>query len=54
MYLCKKNSIDYQILKAINVFGYGSVFVPTDFLSLGSRQAVDVTLNRLIRKGIIQ
>lgn len=49
-----KNSIDYQILKAINTLGYGSVFVPTDFLNLGSRQAVDIALHRLVRKGIIR
>lgn len=47
-------SIDSQILEAINVRGYGSVFVPTDFLDLGSREAVDVVLHRLVRKGTIR
>jgi Family of unknown function (DUF6088) len=47
-------SIDSQILEAINVRGHGSVFVPTDFLDLGSREAVDVVLHRLVRKGIIR
>ena len=47
-------SIDSQILKAINTRGYGSVFVPTDFLDLGSREAVDIVLHRLVRKGTIR
>jgi hypothetical protein len=47
-------SIDSQILEAINVRGHGSVFVPTDFLDLGSREAVDVVLHRLVRKGTIR
>jgi hypothetical protein len=34
--------------------GLGSVFVPSDFLHLGSRQAIDVVLHRLTRKGIIR
>jgi len=28
--------------------------IPTDFLDLGSRQAVDLTLHRLVRKGTIR
>ena len=47
-------SIDSQILEAINVRGHGSVFVPTDFLDFGSREAVDVVLHRLVRKGTIR
>jgi len=50
----KPNSTDDQILKAINSLGQGAVFVPTDFLSFGSRQAVDVILHRLVRKGTIR
>lgn len=50
----KPNSTDDQILKAINSLGYGAVFVPTDFLSFGSRQAVDIVLHRLVRKGTIR
>lgn len=49
-----QKSIDSQILKAIKTRGYGSVFVPTDFLDLGSREAVDVVLHRLVRKGTIR
>jgi hypothetical protein len=48
------NSIDHQILKSINSLGHGAVFVPTDFLSFGSRQAVDIVLHRLVRKGTIR
>jgi len=47
-------SIDYKILKSINSRGHGAVFVPTDFLNLGNRQAVDVVLHRLVRKGTIR
>ncbi len=48
------NSIDHQILNAITALGHGAVFVPTDFLSLGSRQTVDTALHRLVRKGTIR
>jgi len=48
------NSIDHQILNAINSLGHGAVFVPTDFLGFGSRQAVDIVLHRLVRKGTIR
>lgn len=47
-------SIDTQILEAITIRGHGAVFVPTDFLDLGSRQAVDIALHRLVRKGTIR
>lgn len=50
----KPHSIDYQILESIKDRGHGSVFVPTDFLEVGSRQAVDIVLHRLARKGIIR
>jgi hypothetical protein len=50
----KSNSIDQQILNAITVLGHGAVFVPTDFLSLGGRQTVDIILHRLVRKGTIR
>lgn len=49
----KPNSTDDQILKAITSLGSGAVF-PTDFLSFGSRQTVDVVLHRLVRKGTIR
>jgi hypothetical protein len=47
-------SIDSQILAAIHGRGRCSVFVPADFLDLGSRQAVDIALHRLARKGTIR
>src|SRR5271163_3016938 len=47
-------SIDYLILAAIHGRGRGSVFVPADFLDLGSREAVDLALHRLARKGTIR
>lgn len=50
----KLKSIDSKILDAISGRGQGAVFVPTDFLDLGSRQAVDIVLHRLVRKGIIR
>jgi hypothetical protein len=50
----KLKSIDSQMLDAINIHGRGAVFVPTDFLDLGSRQAVDTVLCRLARKGTIR
>src|SRR3982750_830034 len=47
-------SINSMILDAIHSRGHGSVFVPADFLDLGSREAVDVALHRLARKGTIR
>src|ERR1700693_5394248 len=47
-------SIDSMILAAINGRGRGAVFVPADFLALGSREAVDIALHRLARKGTIR
>lgn len=43
-----------RILKAINAFGRGSVFVPTDFLDFGSRGAIDIALHRLVQEGTIR
>jgi hypothetical protein len=47
-------SIDSRVFSAIRSRGKGCVFVPADFLKIGSREAVDVTLHRLARKGIIR
>lgn len=47
-------SIDSKILAAIHRRGRGCVFVPADFLDIGSREAVDVVLHRLTRKGTIR
>lgn len=50
----QRKSIDYKILRAIRALGYGAVFVPMNFINIGSRQAVDIVLHRLVRKGIIR
>ena len=47
-------AIDSKILAAIRRRGRGPVFVPADFLEIGSRAAVDVALHRLVRKGTIR
>lgn len=47
-------SIDARIVASIRKRGQGSVVVPSDFLDLGSRQAVDVALHRLARQGTIR
>lgn len=47
-------AIGSWILAAIEGRGRGSVFVPADFLDLGSREAVDVVLHRLARKGTVR
>src|SRR6516225_5273449 len=47
-------SIDSRILARIHWRGRGSVFVPSDFLDIGSREAVDLALHRLSRKGTIR
>jgi hypothetical protein len=43
-----------RILATINGHGRGSVFVPADFLDIGSREAVAIALHRLARKGTIR
>jgi len=50
----KPKSIDYQVLESIRTRGHGAVFVPTDFLGLGSRQAIDIVLHRFVQKGLIR
>src|SRR5271168_5651932 len=47
-------SIDSRILARIHGRGRGSVCVPGDFLDIGSREAVDLALHRLARKGTIR
>src|SRR6202167_5322810 len=46
--------IDSQVLTAIKSRGRGSVFVPADLLEIGSREAIDIALHRLTRKGTIR
>jgi Family of unknown function (DUF6088) len=47
-------AIDFRVLATIRGRGRGSVFVPSDFLEIGSREAVDLALHRLTRKGTIR
>lgn len=47
-------AIDSRILATIQGRGRGSVFVPADFWAIGSREAVDLALHRLARKGTIR
>src|ERR1700747_403109 len=47
-------SIDSRIIATIHGRGRGSVFVPADFLDIGSREAVGLALHRLARKGTIR
>ena len=49
-----QQTIEESILKAIRRGRRGSVFVPADFLHLGSREAVDVGLHRLVKRGVIR
>lgn len=49
-----RTSVDSKILAAIRDRGRGSVFVPADFLELGSREAVDTCLHRLAKAGIVR
>jgi hypothetical protein len=46
--------IQQMILDEINKMGRGSVFTPVSFLNIGSRNAVDVALNRLTKAGTIR
>jgi hypothetical protein len=50
----KTQSVDYKILARIKRRGRGSVLVPGDFLDIGTREAVDLALHRLARKGTIR
>jgi hypothetical protein len=47
-------SVDAHILYRIRGIGRGSVVVPSDFVDLGSRQAVDLALHRLAKKGVLR
>src|SRR5438093_807301 len=47
-------SIEQKILSRIHGMGRGTVLVPSDFLDLGSRRAVDLALHRLVKKGILR
>jgi len=44
------SSIEHKILSRIYRLQRGSIFTPSHFLDLGSRQAVDLALHRLVKK----
>ena len=50
----KPKSLESNILARIRGSGRGSVFVPGDFLDLGSRQGVDFVLHRLVKQGVLR
>lgn len=47
-------AIESRILANIRRRGVGSVFIPADFLAFGSREAVDLALHRLARRGTVR
>ncbi|MBL8794909.1 MAG: type IV toxin-antitoxin system AbiEi family antitoxin domain-containing protein [Planctomycetia bacterium] len=47
-------TVQDTILDRIRRQGRGKVFIPKDFLDLGSREATDQSLSRLVRSGDIQ
>jgi hypothetical protein len=46
--------IDARILATLRRRGEGTVFVPSEFLHLGTRSAIDVALHRLVALGAIR
>jgi hypothetical protein len=49
-----KEGVDGAVRQLIKGADPGKVFTPADFLHLGSRAAVDQTLSRLVRQGVIR
>ena len=47
-------SVENKLKKRIYAHGRGWVFTPKRFLSLGSRQAIDLALFRMVREGTIR
>lgn len=50
----RPQSIDSKILRRVRGLGRGIVFVPGDFLDLGSRAATDLALHRLVKMGLLR
>lgn len=50
----KPQSVESTVLARVRSSGRGSVFVPKDFLDLGSREAVDFALHRLVQQGVLR
>ena len=49
-----QQSVESRIMASIRGRGRGAVVVPADFLEIGSREAVDVALHRLVRQGTVR
>jgi hypothetical protein len=50
----RAQSLEKQMLARIRSSGRSSVFVPGEFLDLGSRQGVDFALHRLVKQGVLR
>ncbi len=50
----RSQSIDSRVIATIRGWGRGSVFVPSDFVAFGSREAIDLILHRLNKNGMIR
>lgn len=50
----KPQSVDSQVFARIRGGGRGSVFVPGDFLDIGSRAAIDLAIHRLVKEGALR
>ena len=47
-------AVEKRILSRIRGGGRGSVFVPGDFFDFGTREAVDLALHRLAKRGVVR
>ena len=47
-------AVEKRILSRVRGGGRGSVFVPGDFLDFGTREAVDLALHRLVKRGAVR
>lgn len=45
------SSVPAQVMKRVRARGRGSVFTPSDFLTVGARSSVDQALSRLVKGG---
>ncbi len=52
--LIKTQSIEQSVTNRIYGRGMGCVFTPTDFLDIGSRRSIDLSLHRLTKRGTIR
>jgi Family of unknown function (DUF6088) len=47
-------TVGNKVLRRIRGLGRGVVVIPKDFLDLGSRAAIDQTLSRLVKRGVLK